>query len=128
MLKPLFVSAFGLLAIFTAKTAYGQCWNCYVSPPFVVGPSIIMAPPVIIAPPPVYIQPAPVYVQPAPVYIQPPPVVIEQPAPVYVQPAPQPIAPPMVVETPRYGPQRQCWKQYAGSDNWGQPMYIQACN
>ena len=104
-----------ILGMVVAKASYGQCWGCVVSAPFVVGPPVII------------MQPAPVYVMPAPVIVQPAPVIIEQPAPVIVQqaPVPQPIAPPVIVETPRG---RQCWKQYAGSDNWGQPMYIQACN
>ena len=106
------------LGMVLAKAGYGQCWGCVVSQPFIVGPPVIVMQPQVI-------MPAPIIVQPAPIIIEQPPVIIQQQAPVVVAPQPQPIAPPVIVETPRG---RQCWKQYAGSDNWGQPMYINACN
>lgn len=114
MIRILFVCIVVLAAMFISRAADAQCWGCYVTQPFIVGPPVVI------------VQPAPVFVMPAPVIVQPAPVVIEQSAPVIVQqaPVPQPIAPPVIIE--QRG--RQCWKQYAGSDNWGQPMYINACN
>lgn len=108
MLKALIVGVIPALAIFIAKSAdaqyyYNRCWGCYASPPFVVGPPIIMAPP------PVIMMPPPVIVAPPPVVIAPQPVIVEQPNPAW------------------YYNSRRCWNQYAGNDHYGMPMYIQAC-
>lgn len=109
MFKALIIGVIIVLAVFIAKSAdaqyyYNRCWGCYVTPPFVVGPPIIMVPPpVIMMPPPIVVAPPP------PVVVAPQPVIVEQPNPVW------------------YYNGRRCWNQYAGNDHYGMPMYIQAC-
>lgn len=105
----------------SAKAQWYPYYGGY-APPVAVGPPFVVGPPVVVAPPPVVVAPPPVVVAPPP---PPPPVVIVNPPP------PPPPAPVVVVEKPQrkyyWVNGRRCWMQYAGLDNWGQRMYIQAC-
>lgn len=112
MHKAILIGALILVAIIIAVPAraqywpyYGRCWGCGAYPPVIVGPPVIATPPIIMAPPP--------------------PVVV-------VQPSPPPPPPAVIIQEPQrryyWVDGRRCWMQYAGSDRWGQPMYIQACD
>ena len=126
MVRTFYVCAVVLIAMFAARVADAQCWNCFVTQPFIVGPPVIIMqqPPMIVQQPPIIVQQPPMIVQQPPMIVQQPPMIVQQP-PMVVQQTPQPIAPQVIIESPRG---QTCWKQYAGSDNWGQPMYINACN
>lgn len=101
MLRILIVGVIIVLAVFAAKNADAQYYynRCWGCYP---APFIAM-PPVVVAPP--------IVIAPPPVFVAPQPIIVEQPAPAWY-----------------YFNGRRCWQQYAGSDQYGQPMYIQACD